>query len=325
MGRRSGAEPFENAAKEAQGAAHVRLGECEAAKEQAQIAAISLAHGRRRVTRGEHDLVENAGKALKLGGGRGQGRRNLRDRGGAAGIVRRRETRGQLVQADGDGLAEIHGRLARVGGDGHEKVAEGEIGAGESALLRPEDQGHAAAAVQLMPDQRGESGKRDDGLLRLAARESAGAEDEGGLRNGFREALRAARVPEQLLGAHGRAGFAPVRLEGRDNGEMREAEVGQGARCGANVERIARGDEDDGNPVELGGGGQGTIVERETFYALLRYSSIRSVVQIAMPVPKKSWSSVQMGASRSRAVATTGQSFMSRAEMRAHAFSFNPS
>ena len=46
---------------------------------------------------------------------------------------------------------------------------------------------------------------------------------------------------------------------------MPEAEVGHGAGCRANVEGVARGDEDDANSVVLAvlvfGGQQGTIVE----------------------------------------------------------------
>ncbi len=55
-----------------------------------------------------------------------------------------RGARSQLVEADGDGLAEVHGGLARVGGNFNEHVAAGKVFAGEAVFFRAEDQGDAA-------------------------------------------------------------------------------------------------------------------------------------------------------------------------------------
>ncbi len=65
---------------------------------------------------------------------------------------------------------------------------------------------------------------------------------------------------EEGFGSYGGFGFAPVGLVGRDDGEMREAEVGHGPRRRSDIEGIARGDEDDFDAVALGFGEQGMIV-----------------------------------------------------------------
>ncbi len=86
--------------------------------------------------------------------------------------------------------------------------------------------------------------------------ERAGAEDKGAVCDSCGEVLRTVGVLEKTFGLDCGPGLAPVRLIGRDNGEMREAEVGHGARDGANVERVARTDEDDLDVVALGSGEQ---------------------------------------------------------------------
>ena len=69
--------------------------------------------------------------------------------------------RRQLIQAHGNGLAQVHRGLARIGGNLHQHVAESEILAGESALLRSEDKRHAAAAGELGVDMRRQLRKRN--------------------------------------------------------------------------------------------------------------------------------------------------------------------
>src|SRR5580658_4878395 len=73
-----GFEPLENAAEEAEGAAHVLGCEGEAAKKQAQVVLIGLAHGGRRVARGQHHRADDIGEELEAGGwGAGRGWRGL--------------------------------------------------------------------------------------------------------------------------------------------------------------------------------------------------------------------------------------------------------
>jgi len=86
---------------------------------------------------------------------------------------------GELVEADSDGLAQVHRGLLRVGGDLDQDVAPGEVFARKSMFFRAEDHGHAAATGEFLTDQRGQFGELDDGLLGLAIGEGSGADDEG--------------------------------------------------------------------------------------------------------------------------------------------------
>ena len=77
-------------------------------------------------------------------------------------------------------------------------MAESEIFAGEPALLRPEDQRHAAAAGELGVDKRRQLQKRNHGLLGLAMLERSGANHERAIGHGFGKAFHALRVFEQV-------------------------------------------------------------------------------------------------------------------------------
>ena len=163
---------------------------------------------------------------------------------------------GELVEADGDRLAEIHGRLAGVGGDLDEQMAPGEVFAGEAVFFRTEDEGDAGGAFLF--DIGSEIRKGEDGLLGLAMSEGSGADDEGAVGDGLGQALCAAGLLEDIFRPDSRLRFAPVGLVGRNDGEIREAEVGHGAGGGADVEGIARRDQHDADGI--GFRGQKTIV-----------------------------------------------------------------
>jgi methylthioribulose-1-phosphate dehydratase len=67
---------------------------------------------------------------------------------------------------------------------------------------------------------------------------------------------------EKVFGLDGRFGFTPVGFIGSDDGETGKTEVGHGAGSGADIERITRRDEDNGDAIALRGGEQAMIVER---------------------------------------------------------------
>jgi len=92
--------------------------------------------------------------------------------------------------------------------------------------------------------------------------ERAGAEDEGAVGDGFGEGFKDFGVAEQVGGAYGGFGFHPIHGEGGDYAQAAEAEVGHGAGGCADVEGVARGDEDYFDAVGLGGGEQGLILDR---------------------------------------------------------------
>jgi hypothetical protein len=92
---------------------------------------------------------------------------------------------GEFVEADRDGLAEIHGRLAGVGGDLDQEVAEGEVVTGEAVLFGTEHQGDAASASEFGIDHWSQGGKKNDGLLGFAMSDGPGAEDKGAISDGL--------------------------------------------------------------------------------------------------------------------------------------------
>ena len=88
---------------------------------------------------------------------------------------------GELVEADSDGLAQVHRGLEGVCGDLDQEVAIGKVIARKSMFFRAEDQGYAAATGQFLTDHRGQLWQRDDGLLRLAPGEGSSADDQSAI------------------------------------------------------------------------------------------------------------------------------------------------
>ena len=66
--------------------------------------------------------------------------------------VGRDKAGGEFVEADGDGLAEVHGGLGFGGGDEEELVAEGEVLEVEAVVLGAEEESESAASGQLRGD-----------------------------------------------------------------------------------------------------------------------------------------------------------------------------
>ena len=125
-------------------------------------------------------------------------------------------------------------------------VAEGEVFASEAVFFGAEDDGDLAGCmVEFAGDDGSELIEGDDGLFGFAVGEGAGAEDERAVADGFGEGGHFGGVGEEFGSANGGTGFAPVRLIRRHDGEMSEAEVGHGARDRADVEGVARRDEND--------------------------------------------------------------------------------
>lgn len=243
-------EAAEDAAEEAECAALIGWREVKSAEHEAEVVLVGGLHVFGRVVRREHDLLDEVGEDIEIAGG-GAGIRNCGgSRIGASFMLARADS--ELVEADGGGLTEVHGRLAGVGGDFNEVMAVGEVFAGEAVFLGAEDEGNLAGGmVEFGGDDGRELIEGDDGLLGFAVGECAGAKDEGAVADCFSEGGGFAGVGEEFGGADGGTGFAPVRLVGCDDGQMREAEVGHGAGDGADVEGIARRYEDNRDAIAL--------------------------------------------------------------------------
>jgi hypothetical protein len=95
-------------------------------------------------------------------------------------------------------------------------------------------------------------------VLRLAAADGGGADNESAIRDGFGDGFELRGLCKQRLSADGGTRFAEGQFVGIHDAQMEEAEVAHRASGGANVERIARVDENDVQMVELGKSRQGS-------------------------------------------------------------------
>ena len=94
--------------------------------------------------------------------------------------------------------------------------------------------------------------KAFDSVLRVAATNGGGANDESAVRDGFGNILELFGAGEERRGAHSGACFAKSQFVRIYDAKMEEAEVAHSAGGGADVERIARVDENDAQIIELG-------------------------------------------------------------------------
>jgi integrase len=132
---------------------------------------------------------------------------------------------------------------------------------------------------------------------------------ETGLRAGELIALRVSDVDVEKLAVEVRKAI----WNGSEDNPKAEAAFGSiciSSRLGSQVKEYLA-DRVDGYLFQTSSGNPrdaSNVLERKLNTLLcspLRYSSTRSVVQVATPLPKKSWSSVQIGKSNSNATATS--------------------
>jgi hypothetical protein len=140
-------------------------------------------------------------------------------------------------------------------GNAEEPVAVAEVVVGEAALFGAEEEGDTACSKAFAEEGRGLL-EAFHGVLRFAAAEGGGADDEGAVSEGFGKGFEFFGAGKNRGGAYGGTGFAKGKFVGVDDAKMEEAEIAHGAGCSADVERVARSDEDDAEAVELVGGGQ---------------------------------------------------------------------
>lgn len=158
-----------------------------------------------------------------------------------------------FVKTDSHGLAEVHGDVLLACGDMEQPVAVAEVVVGEAALFGAEEKRDAAA---MATDEASSLVEAVQWLLQLASASSGGADDQSAVRNGCGEVGEFPGVGEEFGRANRRAGLAKCHGIGVDDAKIREVKVAHGAGNGADVERVARGDEHDG---EAGSEGQGRI------------------------------------------------------------------
>lgn len=89
-------------------------------------------------------------------------------------------------------------------------------------------------------------------MQRVATANGSGTDDEGAVLDGLCESLEFFSASEKRRGAHSGACFPKSQFVGIHDAKMEETEVAHGAGGGANIEGIARVDEDDAQVIELG-------------------------------------------------------------------------
>jgi hypothetical protein len=101
-------------------------------------------------------------------------------------------------------------------------------------------------------------------MLRFAAAQGCGANDEGAVGDGFGDGFEFFGAGEERHGADGGTGFAEGWIVRVDDAQVEEAEIAHGPGGGADIERVARGNQDDAELGELGCGGQaGRVYNRK--------------------------------------------------------------
>ena len=98
-----------------------------------------------------------------------------------------------------------------------------------------------------------------DGVLQLAMSHAGGADHQAAIGHRVGQAGEFLGFLQQRRGAHGGPRFAEGHIVGIDHAQARKAEIGHGARGGADIERIARRNQDDAQIV-LPVGGDASMV-----------------------------------------------------------------
>jgi len=140
-------------------------------------------------------------------------------------------------------------------GDAQEPMAVAEVFIGEATLLRTEKKGNKATGKVLVEVTCGLV-QAADRMLQLPKAYGSGSHNEGAILDGFRDGLELSCSGQQRRGADGGTGLAKGQFVGIHDAQVEKAEVAHGARGGADVERVARGDKNDPQPVGFGIGCQ---------------------------------------------------------------------
>jgi hypothetical protein len=156
----------------------------------------------------------------------------------------------EFVQADGYGLAKVHGAVFFARGNADEPMAIAKVFIRKTALLRTEKQ-RDAATREMLPERTSRLIQAADRVLQLSLTHGGCSDDECAVLNGFGEVLELFRASKQRYSADGGTRFSKGQLIRVDDPKMKETEVAHGASRSANVERIARSDKNDTQTVGI--------------------------------------------------------------------------
>lgn len=147
----------------------------------------------------------------------------------------------QLVEAQRDGLAEIHGEILAESGDPQQPVTVAHVFVGEAEFLGAEQQSHRTGGGGFADGARAVL-EAADGVLQFPVTDGGGADDQAAIGDGVGNGRKFRGLAEQRSGADGGAGFAEGDVVGIDHAQPREAEVGHGAGGSPEVDGVARRD-----------------------------------------------------------------------------------
>ena len=182
-------------------------------------------------------MGEDGGEAFDFGGGGGRGFfEGATEFGGGFGVA------DQFVEADGDGLAEVHGAMLGAGGDAQEPVAVAEIFVGQAGFFGAEEERDAicfcacgAFACEAPQDDACARFERAELMMQLAASGGGGADDERAIGDGFGYGGELLGAGEYWRGSYCGTRFAIGGVVGIYQAEMRAAEIAHGAGGGADI------------------------------------------------------------------------------------------
>ena len=245
-------------AEDPEGEIGVRGGEVQTADEAADFLFgggggapfLGAAWTRFQVAAGAEGIEQERGKAFELSGAGGEMFFGFRN-----GLRSAR----QLVEADGYGLAEIHGAMLFAGVDAQEPMAVAEVFIRKASLLRTEKKSNGTGRKAFADDGSGLF-KALDGVLQLTLADGGGSDNERAVRDRFGDGLELFGAGEKRSRSDGGARLAIGQLIGVDHAKMEEAEVAHGAGGCPDVQGIAWCDKNDTQAVGFSMRRQGTRV-----------------------------------------------------------------
>ena len=182
-------------------------------------------------------MGEDGGEAFDFRGGGGRGFfEGATEFGGGFGVA------DQFVEADGDGLAEVHGAMLGAGGDAQEPVAVAEIFVGQAGFFGAEEERDAicfcacgAFAREALQNDARAGFEGAELMMQFAAAGGGGADYERAIGDSFGYGAELLRAGEDWRGSYCGTRFAIGGVVGIYQAEMRAAEIAHGAGGGADV------------------------------------------------------------------------------------------
>jgi hypothetical protein len=157
---------------------------------------------------------------------------------------------GKLVQAHGDRLSKVHRWVVFPRRNVDEPIAVAERLVGKTHLFRTEQKGDTVAG-EFFVDQASALLQWAEGVTHIPASDRRGSDDQTAIRYSCGHFFVFLGAGEQLRGTHSRPRLPKPNFVRIHDPQAQESEVAHGTSCRSQVERIARGDQDDTQVIEF--------------------------------------------------------------------------